>query len=285
MKDDHELVQLMQQAADTMAAEYRRIRARAREDPGTAGDEGEENWAELLRQWLPSGYHVVTKGRMLASDGRASRQLDVVVLSPSYPTGLLNKKIYLAAGVLAAFECKNTLRTPHIARAVRTGAALRELARNDRSVRRLPLFGLLAHSHVTGSAGSVESVSAALERADRKIVTDPRDCLDFLCVADLGTWAVMRLVMGALEDHPHGRLTVSYMGPMQRDDGVEPVRDDPGPLGRFLTGLLRRLGPTEPPLAAVGAYFETVGLFGVGQGSVRSWDLDAVPEGARETVF
>jgi len=29
--------------------EYNRIRKRAYEDPGTAGDQGEENWAELLR--------------------------------------------------------------------------------------------------------------------------------------------------------------------------------------------------------------------------------------------
>ena len=35
--------------------EYSRIRKRANEDPGTAGDQGEENWASLLRRWLLSG--------------------------------------------------------------------------------------------------------------------------------------------------------------------------------------------------------------------------------------
>jgi hypothetical protein len=90
----HEVVQLMSQAAQEMAAEYERIRARSREDPGTAGDEGEENWAELLRRWLPATYHVVAKGRILYSDGQASPQVDVLVLSPAYPTGLLNKKTF-----------------------------------------------------------------------------------------------------------------------------------------------------------------------------------------------
>jgi hypothetical protein len=35
-----------------MAEEYDRIQKRATEDPGTAGDQGEENWATLLRNWL-----------------------------------------------------------------------------------------------------------------------------------------------------------------------------------------------------------------------------------------
>ena len=75
-----------------MAAEYARITARSREDPGTAGDEGEENWAELLRDWLPSTYHVKTKGRILSEVGLSSPQVDVLVLSPAYPPALLNRK-------------------------------------------------------------------------------------------------------------------------------------------------------------------------------------------------
>ena len=87
-----------------MESEYQRIRSRALEDPGTAGDQGEENWAELLRDWLPPTYKVVTKGRILSADGRASPQVDVLVLKDVYPDKLLNKKLYLAAGVAAVFE-------------------------------------------------------------------------------------------------------------------------------------------------------------------------------------
>jgi hypothetical protein len=36
-----DLTDFITRSADQLAAEYRRIRARAREDPGTAGDEGE----------------------------------------------------------------------------------------------------------------------------------------------------------------------------------------------------------------------------------------------------
>lgn len=48
----HDLYGFMRQLSDEIAAEYDRIQKRTTEDPGTAGDQGEENWAELLRGWL-----------------------------------------------------------------------------------------------------------------------------------------------------------------------------------------------------------------------------------------
>jgi hypothetical protein len=85
----HALHMFMAQVTEEMASEYERIYARAVEDPGTAGDEGEENWATLLRDWLPPNYHVRTKGRLLSHNGLMSPQIDVLVLKPSYPRKLL----------------------------------------------------------------------------------------------------------------------------------------------------------------------------------------------------
>ena len=73
---------------ESLALDYERIRARSRDDPGTAGDQAEEDWAAILRNWLPANYTVVTKGRILFEDGTSSPQMDVLVLSPSYPRGL-----------------------------------------------------------------------------------------------------------------------------------------------------------------------------------------------------
>ena len=92
----NDLFDFMRTATRDMADEYERIQKRATEDPGTAGDQGEENWATLFRNWLSSYFHVVTKGRILSHKGIASPQIDVLVLSPSYPRQLLNKKLYLA---------------------------------------------------------------------------------------------------------------------------------------------------------------------------------------------
>jgi len=40
---------------------YERITRRSAEDPGTAGDQAEENWAAFFRDWLPPSYPIVTK--------------------------------------------------------------------------------------------------------------------------------------------------------------------------------------------------------------------------------
>ena len=117
----------MRQVSSDMASEYERIRKRTREDPGTAGDQGEENWASLLKDWLPGTYEVVTKGRIIGEDGRTSPQVDVVVLKEIYPRKLLDKKVFLANGVAAAFECKTTLRPEHIEDAVETGVEIKRL--------------------------------------------------------------------------------------------------------------------------------------------------------------
>lgn len=125
----HDLVTFMKLATDFMASEYKRIRNRTLNDPGTAGDEGKENWAALLRNWLPLTYTAVTKGRILTSDGRVSPQVDVLVLKGAYPKKLLemNTEMFLSTGVAAAFECKTTLKSAHIEKAVRTSVEIKNL--------------------------------------------------------------------------------------------------------------------------------------------------------------
>lgn len=76
-----------------MAERYESIYKRTVDDPGTAGDRGEENWAELFGEWLPQYFHVVTTGQLLNHDGHTSPQIDVLVLSPSYPKQLLSEKL------------------------------------------------------------------------------------------------------------------------------------------------------------------------------------------------
>src|SRR5690348_14207781 len=105
----HDYFDLVDEVKTWISQEYTRIQERVHEDPGTAGDQGEENWAAILRGWLPANYPVVTKGRIIDHDGKASPQVDVIVLSPFYPMSLRDKKLYFVGGVVAAFECKLTL--------------------------------------------------------------------------------------------------------------------------------------------------------------------------------
>jgi hypothetical protein len=257
-----------------MADEYERISARSKEDPGTAGDEGEENWAELLRRWLPAHLHIVTKGRIISSNGETTPQVDVLVLNSSYPRGLLNKKLYLATGVLAAFECKTTLLPRHIGKAARTSTAIGKLSRADSSVRHRITYGLLAHSHgIRGKRPAESIIGGALQKADAQEIHHPSDSIDFVCVANLGTWACM---MNYMDASGAGKvtLTTSYLGPFSEAlrqvlTGSEAY--DPNPIGRLLTGLLSQLGQNNREVAGIAQYFDNAGLFGVGQGVARSW--------------
>ena len=182
MSEKHDLEHLMRQATSNMLAEYERMRRMAKEDPGTSGDQGEENWAELLSKWLPGTFHVVTKGRIISSTGETSGQMDVLILHPNYPMGLLSNKLYIAAGVVAAFECKRTLRREHIQKAVLTSVRLSRMIRSDKVVPHSILYGLLSHSYQFSSTrkSPITVVSEALYQADEKEVTDPRDSLDFI---------------------------------------------------------------------------------------------------------
>ena len=120
MEGKHDIHDFLSSSQRNIDEEYVRILKRAKEDSGTAGDQGEENWATLLRNWLPSYFHIVTKGRILCENGYASPQVDVLILHPSYPKMLLDKKLYLVGGVAAAFECKTTLKSEHVKKTVET---------------------------------------------------------------------------------------------------------------------------------------------------------------------
>jgi len=205
----HDVVAFMRQVVAELQSEYQRIRARTHEDPGTAGDEGEEDWAKLLRLWLPSTYHVVTKGRILTALGEASPQVDVLVLQPNYPQYLLTKKHYLSSGVLAAFECKNTLRRDGIQKAISNSKAVANILQRERNApgyERSPIaadrvyaqlhkplvYGLLAHSHSWSDPGAIDVISQALVEIDLATTQHPREILDIVCVADLAVWSAGR---------------------------------------------------------------------------------------------
>ncbi len=196
----HDLHDFMRQTSDEITLEYNRIQKRANEDPGTAGDQGEKNWEEVLRGWLPSTYKVVTKGRIINQDGQTSPQVDVLVLKDVYPEKLLDKKLYLAAGVAAAFECKTTLKAEHINKAIENSVKIKNLypVREGTPYKELHapiVYGLLSHSHCWKAPNSTpeKNVEQKLWESDQLRVSHPRQTLDLLCVADLGIWVSIKL--------------------------------------------------------------------------------------------
>ena len=292
----HDLHEFMSQVTQEMAAEYERIRKRATEDSGTAGDQGEENWAEVLRGWLPPKYTVVTKGRIISAEGETSGQVDVLVLKDSYPEKLLNKKLYIAAGVAAAFECKTTLKAVHIKQAMQTGAEIKSLypARKGTPYKELHssvIYGLLTHSHVWKGTNSTpeENISKVLRESDEQHIQHPKDSLDILCVADLTSWTASKLALAgpfpagdglSATFGPHGSAISSYGRITSSSQG-----DSFTPIGRLISYLSMRIAWEDPSLRSLAAYYRAVGLDGSGGGEYRKWDPGIYSDEVRHLIM
>ncbi len=197
-----DLYDFMRQLSANMATEYARIQRRVKTDPGLAGAQGEENWAALLREWLPATYHVVTRGRVVNSHGEVSPEVDVLVLHPAYPRHLLQQKYYLAAGIAAVFECKLTLRKHHLADASRRCAEVKRLTAinvgtPEGELIRGPLFGVLAHSHNWnhGKYGPALEILEALNETQLEGIEHPSEMVDLICVANTACYRLSREVL------------------------------------------------------------------------------------------
>jgi hypothetical protein len=290
----HELVTFMRQDAAEMQSEYDRIRAITSEDPGTAGDEGEETWANLLREWLPEAYQVVTKGRLLAVNGARGPQVDVIVLRPGYPKRLINKKLYLVGGVAAAFECKNTLKPSHVNDSFDQAFQIDQLSSAKAPTpfsEMVPevYFGLLAHSTVWQSEASEQKGRMdSLLKTGLNAMPNMRSCPGFVCVADLGCWSVMRMTYDgpglmdpevwdarrALTGLPaEGAATVSYVRYVEED--AQLLQAPPNAISAAIAAILGRLAHADSSIRPLSQYFFAAGLQGSGKGIAgRAFALD-----------
>jgi hypothetical protein len=285
-----DLFNYMSTATRDMEEDYSRIHKRVTEDPGTAGDNAEETWAELFRNWLPPVYRIKTKGRIMNVQGKCGPQVDVLVLSPLYPKALLKKKEYLEDGVVAAFECKLTLKAEHLRKAAENSAAIRRLA--SRSRKGTPykelhgriVYGLLAHSHDWKGEKStpLENIEKHLSQAEEEEAQHPSEVIDMICVADLAHWGITKTLCPnsclSLLPEAENRLPSSARlqhranlwheaqqrcyGPIETSYSrySKEVRVDEGnlpscPIGSMLTQLLQRLAWENPHLRSLAEHF------------------------------
>jgi hypothetical protein len=283
----HDLFDFMLQISYEMSLEYERIQKRATEDPGTAGDQGEENWARLLRDWLPPTYQVVTKGRIISQDGKTSPQVDVIVLKSSYPKKLLNKKLYLAAGVDAVFECKVTLKAAHITEALENCVAIKSLftPRKGSPFKDLNtpiIYGLLAHSHSWKGDRStpVENIANKLIEEDRRLVDHPRKMIDLICVADLGSWASSKhsfllsnkCLSPEIMLNKSGRLLVASTAYIGHTNNFENQADHFRPVGALIFHLFKKLAWENEEYRSLADYYQMTNISGAGSGRIREWN-------------
>lgn len=92
--------------------EARLTRARTLTHPTNAGDEGEESWVEVLRDFLPRRYDISRHRFVIDSDGDISEQQDIVIYDGQFaPTFLVigGTRFIPIESVYAVMEVKPTL--------------------------------------------------------------------------------------------------------------------------------------------------------------------------------
>ena len=277
----HDLLDFLKGASDSINSEYERIRNRAAEDPGTAGDAGEENWAELLRGWLPNQFKIVTKGRILSHTGTASPQVDILVLKPEYPQILTNKKLYLAAGVLAAFECKLTLKSKHIKEFFENSvkiksSTLRKTGSPYNELQADIIYGLLAHSHIFGNKkkNAQKTIDQYIIKADKLTIRHPYLSPDIICIADIANWANHKYPCFGPPyfQEPVGTggncKTIYVCSEMIGADFKFTA------VGNFLISLFEKLAYQIKSLIPLVKYFSISNVQGPGSGTLRGYEKD-----------
>ncbi|HTE01945.1 MAG TPA: DUF6602 domain-containing protein [Mucilaginibacter sp.] len=295
----NDLLDFMNSATKQMAEEYKRIQKRSIEDPGTAGDQGEENWATLLRNWLPTTFHIVTKGRILSHNGIASPQVDVIILQPEYPSHLLDKKLYLAGGVLAAFECKVTLKSHHLDEFIKNSIEIKQHFTKQKGTPYKELqspiiYGMLAHSHSWKGKKSnpIQAIEKKLHEADNKSVTHPIQMPDLICVADLAFWSAFKMTFFGPRFIPDWSKMVDLYGTngsatsgfTRHSKSTQVLTKDFTPIGAFISSLLNKLAWQVTTLRALSQYFNSVNLTGMGEGAMRMWDSEIYSDEIRAKV-
>lgn len=287
----HELFDFMQEISSEMKSEYERISRRVKEDAGTAGDEGEENWASFLRNWLPATYPVVTKGRILGSDGNASPQVDVLILSPNYPQHLRNKKLYFAGGVLAAFECKLTLRQRHIKKIFSTSKYIKNI---EEKTAKTPyqefnsriIYGVLAHSHEWGKENVDDKVFSLLESVSKEYETakmEIHELVDVICVSDAATYTLVKhLFYGKQEDEDIEEMmheleadaVISFGYHAHWVDEGDPFGLNGTIHGTLITCLMKKLAYFDSSIRNLTQYLKETDIEGSSIGQISSFPID-----------
>lgn len=290
MTEKNDLFDFFKQATDLMQSEYDRIARRSKEDPGTAGDEGEENWATLIEKWIPQYYYVVRKGQILFPDGSCSPQMDVLILRPEYPPNLVKSRIkkYMAHCVAAAFECKLTLRSSDLKKVFRTSSFIKNKQFLNPSTPYQELhspiiFGLLSHCFDSekNKTNILECITKKIYNCDKMFVKYPKEMPDILCVANIGTWITSKIsyfdpskfipdirneIARYFKEAPCTITGYSFQPEIKEQS------DNFTPIGAFISVLTNKLAWRDRDMQNIARYYRMSNVEGSGRGILnRVW--------------
>jgi hypothetical protein len=266
--------------------EYDRLHQEALEDPQRAGHGGEATWVSVFKKWLPPAYPVLTREYIIPEIGTEKFEMDIVVLHPSYPEPLRSREEILAGGVAAAFSVRLTLDAAGIRDGVKRAVALRRAMQPRHGTPRKEMtapfpVGMLAHTHDWKAPNSTPAANilSQFQSLDSELAGHPRESLDYLCVADLGFWSVLRMPYMppmAVEYDPgaseHQRMegaastVISQTSPSQTFTAV----------AQLITHLFVHPSYFDPMLRPLADNLRLTGTSGSSSGENRLWDLNCI---------
>ena len=205
--------------------------------------------------------------------------------------------------LFAAFECKTTLKAEHIEKTVKTCVEIKNLypVREGTPYKELHapiVYGLLAHSHSWKAPNSTpeNNIEEKLRESDYSHVSHPRECLDLLCVADLGTWISGKLTFIGpptirgwaslnpvihLQYGPEGSAQSTYV---QHTSSHNNQTKYFTPIGTLISNLSRRLAWEDPALRDLADYYQVTKIGGTGEGGFRKWPISIYSENVRRGI-
>jgi hypothetical protein len=228
-----------------------------------------------------------------------SPQIDVVVLKPSYPSKLLEKKVWLTNGVAAAFECKTTLTADHVAASRNRCATFKRLytprtGSPQRELRSPLVYGVLAHSHSWKNINSkpLKNINNALRRALTQI-DHPRLELDMICVADLATWTSIYIsrYMASLAPQSGVELRNTIAGNWGPTTSMccaslEEITQESTfrPIAAMLGYLINRPAFADHSVRDIADYYRAAKMWGSGVGEQRFWPASVYSNDVRNSI-
>ncbi|MCU0428087.1 MAG: hypothetical protein MUF71_20940 [Candidatus Kapabacteria bacterium] len=287
---EHEYFDFMRSLTNSMADEYQRLQRYAKTDTGTAGDQSEEYWADFLRNWLPATYEVVTKGRILPYQGSPTNQVDILILRPDYPRHLRNQKMYFAGGVVAAFECKTTLRLSDLSKIVKNAIMVKNavpvrLGSLYKELHQPIIFGVLAHSIEKKGSDIIFKLHKHLHSKITKEVKHPRELIDVICIADTATFILEKAThIGEYADAESrqefqefdslGGIMTTYF---EHTDNLQDLHISGQVLGTLVFKLTQLLAYENSMLREFARYLELSGKY-VSIGTPILWNKNVLTE-------
>ena len=224
----------------------------------------------------------------MGPDGRTSREIDVLVLKRASSKKLSNKNLYSAACVAAAFECKAILTIGHIGQAMKACTEIKSLyptcmGTPYRELHAPIVYGVLARSYSWKGGNIVpeSGIEHELMASDGFYVLHPRECLDLLCIANLGTWRAVKVLtplalalhckmaMGSVLQSGF-TLQTAYMMDVSARKNRNPRFT---PTGSLIFDLSRKLAWEDARLRDISQYYRGAKMGRLGSGKPRPWNF------------